>query len=201
MRAILICPSQDLKETFTTAAAQHPSVAITKILDTYPSREELRRVVCAGVPEIVFLDIEDSPAAEAVARQLEKDYPTIQRVALHRLQEPLIFRRALQLKMRELLTPPFDFMETELIFRRLLEELVAHPATVGASKHLFAFLPAKPGSGASTIAANAACAFGQIPDNRVLLADLDTSSGVIGFMFKVEHEYSLTDAASQREFD
>jgi len=96
MRAILICPCEELKEKFTGAVAQHPIVAISKILDAYPSREHLRRAVCASVPEIVFLDIEDAPAAEAVARQLEKDYPAIQRVALHRSQDPSIFRRALQ---------------------------------------------------------------------------------------------------------
>lgn len=201
MRAILICPSADLKEKFTEAVAQHPSVSITKVLETYPSRENLRQVICASVPEIVFLDIEDAPAAEVVARQLEKDYPTIQRIALHRSQDTLVFRRALQLRMRELLAPPFDPLETALIFRGVHEELIAHPATVGASKHLFAFLPAKPGTGASTIAANASWAFGQIPDNRVLLADFDTSSGVLGFMFKAEHEYTLKDAAQEREFD
>jgi pilus assembly protein CpaE len=202
MRAILICPSAELKEKFTAAAAQHPSIVITKVLDAYPSRENLRRVVCATVPEIVFLDIEDALAAEVVARQLEKDYPTIQRIALHRTQDTLVFRRALQLRMRELLAPPFDPIETELIFRGLHEELIAHPATVGASKHLFAFLPAKPGSGASTVAANASWAFGQIPENKTLLADFDTSSGVLGFMFKVEHDYTLKDAAAhEREFD
>ncbi len=202
MRAILICPSEELKERFTGAVARHPNVAILKILDAYPSREHLRRVVCASVPEIVFLDIENAPAAEAVARQLEKDYPAIQRVALHPLQDPSIFRRALQLRMQELLSPPFDPTETELIFHRLHEELVAHPATIGPTKHLFAFLPSKAGSGASTIAANASWAFGQVPGNRVLLADFDTSSGVIGFLFNAEHGYSLIDAAAhEREFD
>jgi pilus assembly protein CpaE len=202
MRAILICPNEDLKQKFTEAVAQHPNVVLSKILDEYPAGDHLRRVICLCAPEIVFLDLEDAPAAETVARYLEKEFPTIQRVALHRSQDPAIFRRVLQLRMRELLSPPFDYSETGPFFDRLQEELRAHPATIGATEHLYAFLPAKAGTGASTIAANATWAFGQIPDKKVLLADFDTSSGVTGFMFNVEHEYGLKDAAAHgRDLD
>jgi pilus assembly protein CpaE len=197
MRAILICPSEGLKKKFTAAVGRNKNIQLAKILDAYPSRDHLRRVVCVCAPEIVFLDIEDAAAAESIAHQFEKDFPAIQRIALHRSQDSSTFRRVLQLRMRELLSPPFDPSETGPIFDRIQEELDAHPATIGATEHFYAFLPAKAGAGASTIAANATWAFGQVPDKNVLLADLDTSSGVTGFMFNVEHEYSLADAAAQ----
>jgi len=202
MKSILICPSLDLKEKFTAAAARHPSIVLSKILDEYPSSHHLRQTICLCAPEIVFLDIEDAEAAQGVARHLAKDFPSIQRIALHRSQDPTIFRRVLHLRMQEFLSPPFEAAELGPIFHRLQEELRAHPATIGATEHVYAFLPAKAGTGASTIAANATWAFGHIPDKKVLLADLDTSSGVTGFMFNVDHEYGLHDAISQeRDLD
>jgi pilus assembly protein CpaE len=197
MRAILICPNEDLKQTFSSTVARDQTIALSKILDTYPSSEQLRQVVCAYAPEIVFLDIEDLEEAEEIASQLEQDFPSIQRVALHRSQEASIFRRVLRLRMRELLSPPFDPSETGPILDRIQQELIAKPATIASTEHLFAFLPAKAGTGASTIAANTTWAFGEVPDHNVLLADFDTSSGVTGFMFNVEHEYGLKDAAEQ----
>ncbi len=202
MRAILICPSENLKKKFTDAVAQFGDIVLAKVLDDYPSHDLLRQIVCVHAPEVVFLDIENAPAAENVARQLEKDYPAVQRIALHRSQASSIFRRVLQLRMRELLSPPFDPVETGPIFDRLREELNDHPAIIGSTEHFHAFIPAKAGVGASTVAANATWAFGQIANKKVLLADLDTSSGVTGFMFNVEHEHGLKDAAApERELD
>jgi pilus assembly protein CpaE len=196
MRSILICPNEVLKEQFTVAAAQHLNIVLSKVLTEYPSGHHLRQTICLYAPEIVFLDIEDAEASEAIARHLAKDFPSIQRIALHPSLDPAVFRRVFQLRMRELLSPPFDPSEIGPIFDRVEEELRAHPATIGATEHLYAFLPAKAGTGASTIAANATWAFGQIPDKKVLLADFDTSSGVTGFMFNVEHEFGLKDAVT-----
>ncbi len=197
MRAILICPNENLKEKFASTVARDQTITLLKILDTYPSGEQLRQVVSASAPEIVFLDIENLEKAGEIANQLEKDFPTIQRIALHWSQDASIFRRVLQLRMRELLAPPFDPSETQPILDRIQQELLLKPATIASTDHLFAFLPAKAGTGASTIAANTTWAFGELRDHNVLLADFDTSSGVTGFMFNVEHEYSLKDANGQ----
>src|ERR1700683_11790 len=182
MRAILICPNEDLKQKFASTVARDLTIALSKTLDIYPSSDNLRQVVCAYAPEIVFLDIENLEQAGEIASQLEKDFPSIQRIARHPSQEASIFRRVLRLRMRELLSPPFDPSETGPILDRIQQELLANPATIATTEHLFAFLPAKAGTGASTIAANTTWAFGQIPEKKVLLADFDTSSGGTGFM-------------------
>jgi len=58
----------------------------------------------------------------------------------------------------------------------------------------FAFLPAKPGAGASTIVLNVSAAMARLPDTHVLLADFDLSSGLLRFMLKLENEHSVSDA-------
>jgi pilus assembly protein CpaE len=197
MRAVLICPNVELREKFTKAIGQHSTVTLSKSLDEYPSSDYLRRVVCAWSPEVIFLDIEDTHAAETIALQLEKDFPTVRPIALHSVQDPSIFRRVLEWRMRELLSPPFDAAELGTIFGRIEKELEVRPATIGFSEHFFAFVPAKGGVGASTIAANASWAMSKVPNKRTLLMDLDRFSGITGFQFKAEHDYRLVDAATR----
>src|SRR5438874_7731490 len=61
---------------------------------------------------------------------------------------------------------------------------------------VFAFLPAKAGSGATTIAVNTSLALARMPDTNVMLADLDLNSGLVGFMLLLNQTpYSIVDAA------
>jgi pilus assembly protein CpaE len=169
---------------------------VMRTLGSYPTKEDLRRVVRAWAPEVVFLNIESDNIAEIIARQLEAEFPAIQRVALHSTHNPAIFRRVFQLHMSQLLSAPFDGPDFRQGLEQLANDLEAHPATITSTNRFFAFMPAKAGVGASTIAANATWAFSQSDGANVLLADFDTASGITGFMFDVEHEHSVVDAAA-----
>ncbi len=59
---------------------------------------------------------------------------------------------------------------------------------------LVAFTSAKPGSGASTLAAQTAFALRRTTSQRVLLADFDLMGGIIGFYLKLTNTKSLLDA-------
>jgi pilus assembly protein CpaE len=48
--------------------------------------------------------------------------------------------------------------------------------------------------GASTIAANTSVILSKMPGARAFLGDFDMGSGIIGFIFKLAHGYSLRDA-------
>jgi len=57
--------------------------ASQRTLDAYPSSDDLRRVVRAWAPEIVFLNIENTAIGSNHNRQLEAEFPAIPRVALN----------------------------------------------------------------------------------------------------------------------
>jgi pilus assembly protein CpaE len=59
---------------------------------------------------------------------------------------------------------------------------------------LFAFLPAKGGVGATTVAVNTCAALARLPESRVLLTDFSVGSGTIRFMLNLNNGYSLQDA-------
>jgi pilus assembly protein CpaE len=114
---------------------------------------------------------------------------------LSKTEDPVILRQAMQFGMVELVAPPMD----ALILARLVKGVNAHlalrPVSAGELGKIFAFMPAKGGVGASTIAANAALALAQDSVSKVLLADLDIYSGLMSFLFKAEHDFSISDAA------
>jgi pilus assembly protein CpaE len=197
MRAVLICPNQDLRTKFEACLSEFPSVHLLRTFEEYPDKAELCRAVRSWAPEIVFLNIESETIADMIANQLEEEFPKVRRVALHSTQDAAIFRRVLNLRMSQLLTAPFEKTDVNDALAQISKDLEIRPATINTTDRVFAFLPAKAGVGASTIAANATWAFGQTENQRVLLAEFDTCSGVMNFVFNVEHDHSLRDALSR----
>ena len=192
-----MCTNAKLRSSFERAVSDFTDVHFSKTYDSYPSVDVLRRAILAWAPEVYFLDIENAQAAETIAGVMEKEFPGVQGVALHSSQAAPVFRRVLQLRMKELLSAPFNRSELRRVVGQLEEHLESHPANIGSTDRFFAYMPAKPGVGASTIAANATWAFSKAPDARVLLADLDASSGVTGFLFNTESEHGLMDLAKR----
>ena len=64
-----------------------------------------------------------------------------------------------------------------------------------AAENLVAFLPAKAGSGASTVATNVAGYLSAEPlSKKTLLIDGDLHSGLISVTLGINHPYSILDA-------
>src|SRR2546421_10864782 len=103
MKAVLICTNDKLRSAFETAVSDFTNVLFTKTYETYPPLDVLRRGILAWAPDVYFLDIENAKAAEAIAGAMEKEFPGIQGVALHTSQAGPVYRRVLQLRMKELL--------------------------------------------------------------------------------------------------
>jgi pilus assembly protein CpaE len=82
----------------------------------------------------------------------------------------------------------------EEAFDRVQGTLDQNPPTFDCTDALYAFLPAKPGSGTTTIAVNTALALASLADDT-LLVDLDLNSGLVGFMMLLQAQYSIVDAA------
>jgi pilus assembly protein CpaE len=198
MRAILICPDETLRKQFEEAIAPYKrALVMSKVLNHYPAPEVFARLIRAWVPEVIFLSVEDLGKSEALNRQLDADFPAVQRIAIHSSQEPEVFRFALRSRMHELLVPPFDHNHLGETLALVAQHVALHPAVVTSTDRFYAFVPAKAGVGASTVAANATWALSEIPSASVLLADFDIYSGMTGFMFNVEHEFSISDAAAR----
>jgi pilus assembly protein CpaE len=195
MRALLICPNTELRGAFETLADQYPALRVAKSVDYYPDLDQLRRLVRMWSPNVLFVSIEDRAGASQFIGHLDAEFPAMQRVALNVEEDPAVLRLALELRMGGLLVPPINGPHFREVLTRLADHFERHPPGKENPGQVYAFLPAKGGAGASTIAANAVRAFAEVPGSHVLLADFDISSGVAGFMFNAEHSFSINDAA------
>jgi Flp pilus assembly CpaE family ATPase len=100
---------------------------------------------------------------------------------------------------RDFLTPPFGAADVGGVLDDLRKVLKEAPVSYSATKHIYSFLPAKPGVGATTVAINTSVAFQRESGQKVLLSDLDLACGVVRFLLKLPQELSIVDALARAE--
>jgi pilus assembly protein CpaE len=86
----------------------------------------------------------------------------------------------------------------EEALERAADSGFARRAAIGSSNHIYSFIPAKAGAGASTLATNTAVALAARNPRDTLLMDFDWSSGVIGLSLNLAPS-SLSPAAGREE--
>jgi pilus assembly protein CpaE len=196
LRGVLICPDQELGDRLVTALLESHRVGIIRRLDSYPNAVDLGRFVRAAAPEIVFLSIETRSQALEVAKSVGEQAAGTQVVAFNRTCDPQTLLETMRSGIREFLSPPFEQQALTDALDRVEELVRQNPPIFEATDSVFSFLPAKAGSGTTTIAVNTSLALSRMPDQNVLLADLDLNSGLVGFMLLLNQTpYSIVDAA------
>jgi len=125
-------------------------------------------------------------------RKIRATIPQIRIVAMHSSADPKIILAAMRAGAAEFLHPPLgDSM------RSALERIASHPGEIEAIPRqgkVIGFLSSKGGCGATTLACHVATELRRQTRSEVLLADLDFTSGMIGFLMKSPAEYSILDA-------
>src|SRR5260370_5190083 len=144
-------------------------------------------------PEILLLDVSAVPGElSSGLRQIRQHAPRIKVVALHSSADPKTILSAMRAGVNEFLHPPFA--ET---LQAALEHLLSAPDADVTAVHrgkVIGFLSAKGGCGATTLACHVATDLQRLTRKNVLLADLDLTSGVVGFLMKTPSSYSILDA-------
>jgi pilus assembly protein CpaE len=194
LRGIIICPDEALAAQLEIATHSTGEISIGLKLNEYPAEFELGRIIRANTPDVVFLSFDRLEEALEVGRVLEVEAVGVQLIGIGRQIDQRLLRAAMRVGVREFLAEPFARPALIEAFRAVKALAELKPATSASTDQVFAFLPAKPGVGTSTIALNVSAAMARLPDTQVLLADFDLSSGLIRFMLKLENENSVTDA-------
>jgi pilus assembly protein CpaE len=147
-------------------------------------------------PDVILLEITKlrEPLEDVVQRlRSTSSQPAV--FALNDAAHPDDILKALRAGVSEYLYPP------------LAEPLVAALERLGQSKEksgkstlrggkIIAFLSAKGGCGATTIACHVAAEMARQNTGKILLADLDLQAGMVGFLMKTASTYSLADAVN-----
>jgi pilus assembly protein CpaE len=194
LRGLVVSPDRQLANSLGHVLGQLGTVAIVRDLDSFPTAEELGRVVRAVAPEIAFLSVESMSHVAAVVKELETLAPGIQYIAISRDCDPQVLLDAMRIGIREFVSAPLNANQVHEAVSRVQEQLGKKPLKINTTTDIYSFLPAKAGCGASTLALNVSVALSKAPETNVILSDFDMNSGMMRFMLKLTNEFSVSDA-------
>ena len=194
LRAIIICPDSELDASLRAGLENFSNITVVKSVTRYPHPHEFLRIIRTVGPQVIFVGVQQVDRALEIVREVQSSAPNVEVVAISHSINPQVLLDLMQAGVREFLAVPFNVTVLAECLGRLSEALNKRPMVSDSTDLLFAFLPSKAGSGTSTIALNAAMAIAKVKASSVLLIDFDMSCGMIGFMLKLENEYSVVDA-------
>lgn len=198
--ALLISPNRELADAFERAANPLKLFQIVADLKTYLPEQVLEMRIRQWRPSVVLLDlVSDIDAACDSIRYLMNRNSAVQCIGIHTSQEGNSIVRSLRAGAAEFLWMPFEAATLtaahDRIFKLCEPALVEEPET----GTVIGFASTKPGSGASTLAAQSAFAIQRLCRKRVLLMDLDLMGGAISFYLKIHHSHSFVDLLDREE--
>ncbi len=195
----VISPDRKIHEEIASALNGNTEIETLWTLSEYPDPASLSEIRKATGGCVVFLDFADPMRAKAVAAELDGCYPMATAVAVYSARQPQDLMELMQLGIREVVTLPLTASEVVRAFTRVGRKLKTPAGTVEEGGNLYAFLPSKPGVGATTLATHAAAAAARLSNERTLLMDFDFRLGMTSFLLKLDGNHSVLDAIASRE--
>lgn len=161
---------------------------IIRDYDNCMSDHELKRIVQSLEPEVVVIDLESSESL-VYAAMVREVSPKSAVIGFGPTLEASLVATKLD----------FDATVREAATAEEMRTAIQDSLRTrqgGVEKSLFCFLPAKAGSGCSTIVLNTAAAMAKDQGKRVLVMDTDLRSGILGLMLGLEPATSIQNLLS-----
>lgn len=177
-----------------TALGQGSMTEAVWTVSDYPELPELERLKEAQHGCVLFLDFSDPIRARRIATELDRAYPLVSMVAVHNSATKDDLIELMQLGVREVVGLPISPSEVAVAFVRAAKKL---KTTDSAGGNIYAFLPAKAGAGATTIALSTAAAVARLSKQRTLLLDFDLRLGITSFLLQLDGHHSVQDALNE----
>lgn len=175
--------------------ADFTDICVYKGLNRNARLHEVIVVLNSYEPDVVFLDVSDlefpNSVTSASIRELLMKHPQVAivpfcgRPGSTSLADPNLSA------LGPILTPPFSAEKLELVVRGALR--LRRIASKREST-ILAFLPSKPGAGATTVALHVAAAAALIFHKRTLLIEADLRSGSIAYQLGIHTDSPAIDA-------
>src|SRR5579862_7013308 len=194
LRTVIIGPDARQAQLLENAlSALANELVVSRIVLNYPDESELIRILRTYAPEVIFLSFEKGESALKVVERVAQEVEGVQFVAYHRDCDAATLREIMRAGVRELVAEPFELSALVESLRNVKALIEQKPPLYTAKGRIYSFLPAKAGSGATTMALNLSGALSRVANTRVLLADLDLSSGILRFLLKIRNEHAIME--------
>lgn len=192
--AVVVSPDRATHHQLEVALGQGSMTEAVWAVSEYPELPALERLKDVHPGCILFLDFSDPIRARRIATELDRAYPLVSVVAIHESQTKDEVIELMQMGVREVIGRPISSSEVAVAFARAARKLTSGENTGG---DIYAFLPAKAGAGATTVALSTAAAIARISKQRTLLLDFDLRLGVTSFLLQLDGYHSVQDALNE----
>ncbi len=194
LTALLICPNRALAQQFTATLSDNKTFNILADVKSYPTPQALDLRVRQLRPDLILLDLSANlETALGLLPYITSFRPSVHVIGLNSNSDAEVIMRSLRGGATEFLCAPFDMSTQNTVVARILRLRENEERTQPQRGKLIAFVGAKAGYGATTLAYHTAYALRKEGQRKVLLADLDLLGGTISFALKLNHGYSLLD--------
>jgi pilus assembly protein CpaE len=147
-------------------------------------------------PDVVLIDISGwREPLEGLVASIRAAIGDPMIIALNNTAESDAILASMRAGINEYLYPPLREPLRRALEKRSAERSRRRDAGAKTGGKSFAFLSAKGGCGATTLVTHVAAELGR-QNQKVLLADLDLDSGMVGFITKTKSVYSILDAVN-----
>ncbi len=188
-RAVVLAPDSEFGLAVERLALESQHLMVNKTLSAFPeSGYDVGRVIAGYDPEVILLENTQADVALQVAEKLRSYAPNVAVVVLGGRVSPSIEQQ-------------FDAIGVACLNGAFSQHqfLVALKGAIHRSRQnsfgpMFAFLPGKAGSGATTVAFNMAISMATSLEKKVFLLEADMHSGVISTLLDQKPRLPLIDA-------
>jgi len=147
-------------------------------------------------PDVVLIDISGwREPLEGLVNSIRGAIGDPMIIAINNSADPDAILASMRAGINEYLYPPLRDPLRRALERRSAERSRRRDAGAKGGGKSFAFFSAKGGCGATTLVTHVAAELGR-QNQKVLLADLDLDSGMVGFITKTKSVYSILDAVN-----
>ena len=143
----------------------------------------------APQPEVLVLDLREQPQFPQALTVLKQQHPATAVLLVVAQLDPALMLEAMRAGVNECVVSPITLPELQAVIKRLLKNSV--PTTSG---EVFAFIGAKGGVGATTVAVNVATSLAKSSPESTLLIDLNMACGDAAVFLGEEPRFSVMDA-------
>jgi pilus assembly protein CpaE len=191
LHALLIAQQRDAAELLTSLIRSSGQVVLDRAFSPAPSFYQLTTALNTLALDVAFIDVSNPEQAGAACEQIREKGPQIALVGFS--AGPAGSQCSTAITQFTLNLPL-----STAVFAATVKDAV-HSVSLRPHKNVYAIMPAKGGSGASTIAINVAAQFAQYRDQRVLVADCDLRSGTIAECLGLRPEQSIGKTLSDAD--
>lgn len=194
LAALAILPNRALAQQFLQALAESHAFHITAEWTGYPPVSKLESQLRQRRPEVLLIDV--SANLSQASRLIEATAglaPPVPVIALDMSNQAEALLHCLRAGATEFLYVPFTPELQRQAADRVARMFPAGESSGARRGRLVVFSSAKPGSGASTLAAHTGFALHEVTGERILLVDFALWSGTVRLLFKLAGTPSLAD--------